>query len=162
MRSRPDGVVLDQGSGNGNLALAAARVGARRVYAVEPTGFARLLPQVFADNGFADRIVTPRGRSQDVELPEKAMVLLSELVSCEPLGEHVLEIVADARRSHLTPEAKILPALTKIRGQIFRPEVDFLKHHEFHAKSMGEWQEHYGFDFPPWPRVTQPNRRRIF
>jgi|GEM_PF-1428105 len=163
----PDDVVLDLGSGNGILALAAARAGARRVYAVEPSGFARLLPQVFADNGFADRIVTLRGRSQDVELPEQATVLLSELVSCEPLGEQVLEIVSDARRRHLSPEAKILPALTKIRGQIFRPDERLLNSHEFQAKNLGHWQDNYGFDFSalaasnpiePTSHFLSPNR----
>jgi predicted RNA methylase len=53
---RPGDVVLDIGTGSGVLAIAAARAGARRVYAVEASDIAEVAEQVFAANGVQDRV----------------------------------------------------------------------------------------------------------
>ncbi len=52
---RPDDVVLDIGTGSGVLAVAAARAGARRVYAVEASDIAEVAARVFEVNGVQDR-----------------------------------------------------------------------------------------------------------
>ena len=50
---RPGDVVLDIGTGSGVLSVAAARAGARRVYAVEATDIAAVAARVFEVNGVA-------------------------------------------------------------------------------------------------------------
>ena len=48
---RPSDVVLDIGTGSGVLAVAAAKAGARHVYAVEASDIADVAERVFAVNG---------------------------------------------------------------------------------------------------------------
>src|ERR1041384_4653895 len=53
---KPDSVVMDLGSGPGFFALLACKLGARRVYAVQPDSVISLARDVAAANGCADRI----------------------------------------------------------------------------------------------------------
>ena len=69
---RPDDVVLDIGTGSGVLAVAAARAGARHVYAVEASDIAEVAERVFAVNGVEDRVTLLPGWSRQIELPEPA------------------------------------------------------------------------------------------
>src|SRR5689334_21903778 len=75
---RPDDVVLDLGSGTGMLAILACRAGARRVFAVERGHIADVAAMLVEANGCADRVEVLYARSQDVELPERATVLITE------------------------------------------------------------------------------------
>ena len=73
---RPDDVVLDIGTGSGVLAVAAARAGARHVYAVEASDIAEVAERVFAVNGVRDRVTLLSGWSRQLELPERADLLV--------------------------------------------------------------------------------------
>src|SRR5580693_6354410 len=53
---RPGDVVVDIGTGTGVLAVAAARAGARRVYAVEETSIGEAAKALFLANGVSDRV----------------------------------------------------------------------------------------------------------
>ena len=61
---RPGDVVLDIGTGSGVLAVAAARAGARRVYAVEASDIAEVAERVFAANGVTDTVTLVPGWSR--------------------------------------------------------------------------------------------------
>src|SRR5262245_8788621 len=74
---RPGDVVVDLGAGTGILSYMACQAGAGRVYAVEPTEIIALIPQLTADNGFADPVILKKCESFDLELPEKADVLIA-------------------------------------------------------------------------------------
>ncbi len=73
---RPSDVVLDIGTGSGVLAVAAARAGARHVYAVEASDIADVAERVFALNGVGDRVTLIPGWSRQIELPEPADLLV--------------------------------------------------------------------------------------
>jgi predicted RNA methylase len=105
----PGDVVLDIGTGTGIYALAAARAGARHVYAVEADLIARAAGRLFAANGVGSRITLIRGFSTNIWLPERADVLISELIGDEPLAEHVIGITQDAVRRLLRPRARLIP-----------------------------------------------------
>ena len=79
---RPNDVVVDLGSGSGILALFAAEAGARRVFAVEkdPKN-AMWLSDVFRANGFAGKIEVIHGDARTVTLPEKASVVICEMIA---------------------------------------------------------------------------------
>src|SRR5262245_21079921 len=122
---RPGDVVLDIGTGSGVLAVAAARAGARRVYAVEATDIADVAERVFRDNGVADRVTLVRGWSRQIELPEPADVLVSEIIGNEPFEEEILETTLDARRRLLKPAARLIPhTLTLLVRPLLIPEAE--------------------------------------
>ena len=111
---RPGDVVVDVGTGTGLLALYAVQAGAGRVYAVERGEVADLAERVIAANGAADRVVLVRGDSSEIELPEPADVLISELLWAAGLGEGQLSIVQDARRRLLRSSARVVPCALRL------------------------------------------------
>jgi len=66
----PDTVVLDLGAGTGVHGLMAARMGARRVYLVEPEDIISVAEEIAEANGLRDRVRCIQGRIEDVSLPE--------------------------------------------------------------------------------------------
>src|SRR5262245_50868010 len=97
MTVRTGDVVLDLGAGSGILSYMACQAGARRIYAVEPTEIIALIPQLAADNGFADRVILKKCESFDLELPEKADVMISSMLGSAGIGNNMLKAAIDAR-----------------------------------------------------------------
>lgn len=156
---RPGDVVVDLGTGTGVLAVAAAQAGASRVYAIEATRIGVAARAVFEANGVGDRVTLVEGLSSRVELPERADVLVSEIIGRDPLEEEILEFTRDAVQRFLKPEARLIPRTFEIfalpimfsdevrRGWTFAPEV------------VADWREWYGADFTP---LVQASNRSLF
>jgi protein arginine N-methyltransferase 1 len=106
---KPGCVVLDIGAGTGIFSLLACRLGARRVFAVEPDDAILVARQVAADNGYADRITFIQALSTRVTLPEPADVIVSDLRGVLPLFQHHIAAIADARQRHLAPGGALIP-----------------------------------------------------
>ncbi len=107
---RPGSVVLDIGTGTGVFALLACRLGARRVFAVEPSQAAIAVARdMAAANGVSDRIEFITGMSTDVTLPEKADVVIAYLHGVLPLFRQLIPSVIDARNRLLAPGGVIMP-----------------------------------------------------
>ena len=105
----PGDVVLDIGTGSGVLAVAAARAGAGRVYAVEASDVAAVAARVFEANGVAGRVTLVPGWSRQIELPERADLLVAEVIGNEPLEEEILETTGAAGPSLRAPIASWPP-----------------------------------------------------
>jgi len=149
---RPGDVVLDVGTGTGVLAVEAARAGARRVYAVEQRGIGEGARDVFGANGLADRIEVVQGRSTSITLPEKADVLVSEILGNDPLAEGMLSTFQDARERHLKPGARVVPgAVTMFALPVDLPD-EYLDAHTFSAANVARWREDFSIDFGPLTR----------
>jgi protein arginine N-methyltransferase 1 len=144
---REGDVVVDIGTGTGVLALASARAGAKHVYAIEATEIGQAAKELFEANGFADRITLIPGWSSQVQLPEKANVLVAEIIGNDPLEEGVMETFADARRRFLTPDARIIPSRVQSFGAPIEIDEAVYKRFAFTPESTLAWREWYGFDF---------------
>lgn len=105
----PDSVVLDIGAGTGILSLFAAQAGAQSVYAVERTEVAQFAAQLVADNGYSDRVHVYHGDVEDLELPEKVDVIVSEWLGGYGVDENLLPIVIQARDRWLKPGGFMIP-----------------------------------------------------
>ena len=146
---RPGDVVLDIGTGSGVLAVAAARAGARRVYAVEGSDIAEVAERVFAANGVDDVVTLVPGWSRHVELPEPADLLVAEVIGNEPLEEEILETTLDARRRLLKPDARLIPhTLTLLARPVLLPEAD-ARQRAIGRAAVERWRELYAMEFQP-------------
>lgn len=104
---RADSVVLDIGSGIGLFALLAAKLGARRVIAVDPNSAISLLSTIAREQGVS--VEVHQARSQDLVLEERADVLVFDVRGALPLYGDSLATIADAVNRLLKPDGILLP-----------------------------------------------------
>jgi predicted RNA methylase len=112
---RPGSTVIELGAGSALLSMFAAQAGATRVTACEVSGvLADTASEIVRRNGLDDRVAVVDRHSSAIEvgaqMPERADVLISELLDPALLAEGVLSSVRDARRRLLKPDAVVLPA----------------------------------------------------
>src|SRR5579872_4341174 len=108
---RPGMVVVDVGTGTGILAKWALEAGAARAYGIEVN--ARILARAersMRESGLEERFKPVHALSYDVDLPERADLIISELIGNIGDNEDCPRILADARDRFLKPEGSMLPA----------------------------------------------------
>ena len=111
---------------------------------------------MFAINGVQDRVVLIPGWSRQIELPEPADLLISEIIGSEPLEEEILETTLDARRRLLAPEARLIPSrLTLLARALAIPDVD-ARQRSIGRAAVDRWRELYGIDFLPLLEASVP------
>ncbi|XP_073356429.1 protein arginine N-methyltransferase PRMT10-like [Aegilops tauschii subsp. strangulata] len=96
-------VVLDVGTGSGNLAIWSAQAGARKVYAVEATNVVEHTRKLVRANGVADIVEVIQGTMEDIVLPEKVDVIISEWMGYYLLRESMFHSVISTRDRWLNP-----------------------------------------------------------
>lgn len=109
-----DKVVLDVGTGTGILAIWAAQAGARRVFAVEGTSVANHAESMAKAHGVGDVVTVLRGRMEDVELPEKVDVIVSEWMGYFLLRESMIQSVIYARDRWANPGCVMYPSSARL------------------------------------------------
>ena len=102
--------MLDLGSGTGILGLLACQAGASRVYAVDAGGMAQPARAIARANALDDRITVIDGFSTDIDIPERADVLVTDQIGQFGFDAGIVKCVADARRRLLKPEPRLIPA----------------------------------------------------
>lgn len=140
---RPGDVVVDLGSGSGILAFFACEAGARRVYAIEKQHSADAAALVARHNGHGDRVVVLHDSSLNVELPERADVLVAELLGMFGINERIVSLALDARRRFLRDGAVIIPE----RVALLAVPVELPEAFERHVRWWSD--PHYGIDLQP-------------
>jgi protein arginine N-methyltransferase 1 len=151
----PQSVVLDLGAGTGIMALVAAKLGARRVYAVEPSAALQLGREAARVNGLAGRIEFLEMLASEVTLPEPANVLISDLRSSLPLYQRHVPSIADARRRLLVSGATIIPREDSLWAAI-------VEAHDVHEALLRPWsRDGYGVDLSAGRSVATSTPRAV-
>jgi len=131
--------VLDVGCGTGVLAIACARAGARKVYAVEASAVAECARAVVSASGLTGSVEVIRGKVEEVELPERVDVIVSEWMGCFLLYESMLDSVLRARDRWLKPGGSMLPRRAQMWLAPFRDE-------EAAEEQKAFWADVHGID----------------
>ncbi len=102
-------VVLDLGAGTGIHGLIAARLGAKRVYLVEPEDVIAVAEEIVQANQLQDVVRCLHGTLDDLELPEKVDVIVSAFAGNFLLSEDLLPLLFQARDTVLAPGGVLIP-----------------------------------------------------
>lgn len=135
-------VVLDVGTGTGILSFFAAQAGAKKVYAVELSDAANIAETLAKSNGFGDIVQVIRGKVEEITLPEKVDIIVSEPLGFLLVHERMLESYVAARDRFLKPRGNMFPTTGDI---VFGPITDEAIHNEQAAKAAF-WE--VGHDVP--------------
>ncbi|KIY52456.1 S-adenosyl-L-methionine-dependent methyltransferase [Fistulina hepatica ATCC 64428] len=134
-----DAVVLDVGCGTGILSLFAVRSGAKRVYAVDASDIAVKAAEIVRANKYDDVITVVRGKIEDIDIPEKVDIIISEWMGYALLYESMLDSVLRARDRFLRPGGIMAPSQCRMMlglsdgGDVWKNRFAF-------------WADVYGFD----------------
>jgi protein arginine N-methyltransferase 1 len=129
---RPGMVVADIGAGPGVLGIYAATLGARRVFLVEPDASVRAARALAAENGVADRVETIRAVSTEIELPERADLIVSDLRGVTPFHGRQLEAAADMRQRLLAAGGTCIPRRDRVYSALVEDDA-------LYARTVGAW-----------------------
>jgi protein arginine N-methyltransferase 1 len=129
---RPNMVVADIGAGPGVLGVYAATLGARRVFLVEPDASVNAARALAIENGVADRVEVIRASSTEIELPERADLIVSDLRGVTPFHGRHLESAADMRRRLHAPGGICIPRRDRVWAALVEDDA-------LYARTVGAW-----------------------
>jgi len=149
-----DKVVLDVGTGTGILAFFALQAGAKKVYAVEQSDAADVARMLALANGYGpDKMEVIKGKLEEIELPEKVDVIISEPIGFLLVHERMLESYAVARDRFLKPGGLMFPSTGSI---VLAPVTDDVLYKEQLGK-IAFWSnpDFYGVNLTPALELAQ-------
>ena len=101
---------LDVGAGTGVWAILAAKLGAKRVVAVEiEESLIPLIHKHAQENGVADKIEIIHGNIDDVQLNGKFDLIVAEFFGVDVYGEKTINSFISLREHYLAPGGMLLP-----------------------------------------------------
>ena len=140
---RPGAVVMDIGTGPGIMAVLACQLGAKHVYAIEPSEVIQVAREIAAANHCANKIEFFEDVSRKVTIPVRADVIVSDLRGVLPFYSDHISSIADARRRFLAPGGTLI-------GREDRVWAAVVEAPERYSKIVGAWEwELPGQDLSP-------------
>ncbi|KAL7587334.1 protein arginine N-methyltransferase PRMT10 [Lactuca sativa] len=130
--------VLDVGTGSGILAIWCAQAGAKKVYAVEATKMAVHARELVKSNHLQDVIEVIEGSIEDITLPEKVDVIISEWMGYFLLRESMFDSVICARDRWLKPNGIMYPSHARMWLAPIRSGLADHKMSDYEG-SMDDW-----------------------
>jgi protein arginine N-methyltransferase 1 len=151
---KPGSTVLDIGTGTGVFALLASRLGAKRVYAVEPEPVIQVGRDLAMANGCASSIEFIQEVSTRIRLPERVDVIVSDLRGVlPPHGDH-LQVIMDARDRLLLPRGTLIGSSDEVW-------VAAIEAPDLHCEAVAPWAaDRHGLDLRPVRSLAVNDWRR--
>jgi protein arginine N-methyltransferase 1 len=134
-----DKVVLDVGCGTGILSFFAAKAGARKVYGVDYSDIVYQAQQIANDNQLDNVVTLIKGKIEEVELPEKVDIIISEWMGYCLLYEAMLCSVLIARDKWLKEDGILLPDKATLT-------ITAIEDAEYKEDKINFWDNVYGFN----------------
>lgn len=88
------------------MSLFCAKAGAKKVYAVEMSSIGEYAKHIFKHNGF-DNIELLQGKLEDLHIPEKVDIIVSEWMGYFLLYESMFDSVMFARDKYMNKGGKV-------------------------------------------------------
>ncbi len=126
---KPGDVVLDLGAGTGLHSFFAVQAGAARVYAVDTEPILEAARMISENNGFQEKIVFIQQHSDELELPEKVDLIVTNLGFFA-----TLQCLPSVIRRFLKPDGKLIP-------QSLRLGMSLLEDSDFYQMNVRFWQD---------------------
>lgn len=105
---------MPSGTGSGVLAIWAAHAGAAKVFAIEYTDMANHARTLVEANGLSDVVEVIQSSAEDLQLPCKVDIIVSEWMGYFLLRESMLDSVIRARNKWLKPEGTMVQRIPNI------------------------------------------------
>ncbi|KAF6385376.1 protein arginine methyltransferase 2 [Rhinolophus ferrumequinum] len=157
-------VILDVGCGTGIISLFCAHYAQpKAVYAVEASEMAQHTGQLVMQNGFADVITVFQQKVEEVVLPEKVDVLVSEWMGTCLLFEFMIESILYARDAWLKEDGVIWPTTAALHlvpcsaDKDYRSKVLFWDNaYEFNLSALKSLAIKEFFSKPKYNHILKP------
>lgn len=160
--------VIDLGCGTGILSLLAAKAGADSVVAIEESSIARMAEKMFRANKVDHLITLYHANSKDVELEEKADVLVHEIIGVDPLQENIVLYIEDAKKRLLKPNGVMIPGRMDLYCIGYedslpaRVEAEARAFEELYGINFGPYIDHVKNNPDAFRAITQPENKGYF
>lgn len=119
-------VILDVGAGSGILSFFAAQAGAARVYGIEASSIAKHAESLVYANRLQQLIKLVPGKVEEVSIPEKVDLIISEPMGYMLYNERMLESYLHAKK-FLKPGGKMFPSLGDLHIAPFSDAALFME-----------------------------------
>jgi type I protein arginine methyltransferase len=140
-------VVLDVGTGTGILAFFALQAGAAKVYAVDASNSVAVARKLAEANGYGDKVIVVKGKIEEITLPEKVDIIVSEPIGFLLVHERMLESYVVARERFLKPNGLMFPTTGSIVLSPFSDDAVYKE--QMDKVAFWNVQDFYGVDISP-------------